>query len=199
MVKPHIPPDHTDPFLTTREAALLLGVTLRSVQLWVEAGTLQAGRTPGGHRRIRTSDVHTLAEKMGIKTAEPAANPLQTQLDDALRQLATQNTSIETLSAQLSDKKGEAERLLADWNALVDAIGSPTHGGAIGHARALRAEIERLRLQLPLICRDVEKLNMILCPEDWSDDDRLIDITERILARLDAIGVRSAGQEGGAA
>ena len=139
MTKSHIPQDHTDPFLTTREAALRLGVTLRSVQNYVERGDLHAGRTPGGHRRIRTSDVHALAEKMGIKTPEPVANQLQA------------------------------------------------------------AEIERLRLSLQLICADVERLDMALDPDDWAGDERMTDITARILARLDAIGVRSAGQEGGAA
>jgi len=61
------------------------------------------------------------------------------------------------------------------------------------------AEIERLRLSLPLICADVERLDMALDPDDWAGDERMTDITARILARLDAIGVRSAGQEGGAA
>ena len=37
---------------TTREAAELLGVSLRTVQLWVEKGTLSAWKTAGGHRRI---------------------------------------------------------------------------------------------------------------------------------------------------
>ena len=54
MTRSQTPHDPADPFLTTREAALLLGVTLRSVQNYVERGYLHAGRTPGGHRRIRT-------------------------------------------------------------------------------------------------------------------------------------------------
>lgn len=60
----------TDPFLTTKEAAQCLGVTLRTVQLWVNDGRLQAARTPGRHRRIRTSDVRALQEAMGIKPAK---------------------------------------------------------------------------------------------------------------------------------
>jgi excisionase family DNA binding protein len=43
--------------LTTREAARLLGVSLRTVQLWVEGGVLSAWKTPGGHRRISQSSV----------------------------------------------------------------------------------------------------------------------------------------------
>ncbi|WP_434089560.1 MerR family transcriptional regulator [Neopusillimonas aromaticivorans] len=38
--------------ISTREAADRLGVSVRTVQLWVESGVLDAWKTPGGHRRI---------------------------------------------------------------------------------------------------------------------------------------------------
>jgi len=38
--------------LSTRQAAQILGVSVRTIQLWVEQGLLQAWKTPGGHRRI---------------------------------------------------------------------------------------------------------------------------------------------------
>jgi excisionase family DNA binding protein len=41
-----------DELMTTREAAEALGVAVRTVQLWVEAGVLTAWKTAGGHRRI---------------------------------------------------------------------------------------------------------------------------------------------------
>lgn len=69
MSRPHFAQDPVDPLLTTREAALQLGVSLRTVQLWVEAGTLPAGRTPGGHRRIRLSAVEALAQRSGLRAA----------------------------------------------------------------------------------------------------------------------------------
>jgi excisionase family DNA binding protein len=43
-------PAHDD--VTTIEAARLLGLAVRSVQLMVDRGDLQAWKTPGGHRRI---------------------------------------------------------------------------------------------------------------------------------------------------
>lgn len=67
MSRPHFAQDPVDPLLTTREAAMRLGVSLRTVQLWVEAGTLPAGRTPGGHRRIRLSAVEALAQRSGLR------------------------------------------------------------------------------------------------------------------------------------
>jgi excisionase family DNA binding protein len=75
MSRPHFAQDPLDPLLTTREAAVRLGVSLRTVQLWVEAGTLPAGRTPGGHRRIRLSAVEALAQRSGLRAA---AQPMTT-------------------------------------------------------------------------------------------------------------------------
>lgn len=52
--------------VTTREAAKLLGISLRTAQLWVEAGILKAWKTVGGHRRIlRTSVDELLAQRKG--------------------------------------------------------------------------------------------------------------------------------------
>lgn len=56
-----------DKTLTTREASVLLGVSLRTVQLWVEAGVLNAWKTQGGHRRISAESVEqVLAERDNI-------------------------------------------------------------------------------------------------------------------------------------
>lgn len=47
-------------FWSTREAAGRLGVSLRTVQLWAEAGVLKAWKTAGGHRRIMRHSVEQL-------------------------------------------------------------------------------------------------------------------------------------------
>lgn len=52
-----------DDYVTTREAALLLGVSLRTIQLWVESGVLKAWKTAGGHRRIPRSAVAKLLKQ----------------------------------------------------------------------------------------------------------------------------------------
>jgi excisionase family DNA binding protein len=60
-------------FCTTREAATLLGVSVGTVQLWVESGLLQAWKTAGGHRRVMRDSLETLLHKKPEKTpAEPA-------------------------------------------------------------------------------------------------------------------------------
>lgn len=57
---------------STREAADRLGVSLRTVQLWSEAGLLRAWKTPGGHRRILTSSVDELLQRRGGEIARRA-------------------------------------------------------------------------------------------------------------------------------
>lgn len=74
--------------LTTREAALRLGVSLRTVQLWVEADILPAARTPGGHRRIPYNAVEALALSTGLGGEPVPRSALQryeaqvTEVDD---------------------------------------------------------------------------------------------------------------------
>lgn len=50
-------------FCTTREAATQLGVSVGTVQLWVESGLLQAWKTAGGHRRVLRDSVEGLLHK----------------------------------------------------------------------------------------------------------------------------------------
>ncbi|MBT8091721.1 MAG: excisionase family DNA-binding protein [Gammaproteobacteria bacterium] len=55
----------------TREAAEILGVSVRTVQLWVENGSLEAWKTPGKHRRIFRSSVEALLAKRDSDKTEP--------------------------------------------------------------------------------------------------------------------------------
>jgi excisionase family DNA binding protein len=62
--------------MTTRQAGETLGVAVRTVQLWVEAGVLPAWRTAGGHRRIARSAVEKLlAERQSDLRPTPAHPP----------------------------------------------------------------------------------------------------------------------------
>lgn len=65
---------------STKEAASLLGVSHRTVQLWVEGGVLQAWKTAGGHRRILLSSVHRLVAQrnQAVRHGAPAAAPADT-------------------------------------------------------------------------------------------------------------------------
>lgn len=66
----------TDPVITTREAARLLGVAVSTAQLWMESGAIASWKTPGGHRRCLSSAVHQWMEKGSDRSVAP-----QVQLD----------------------------------------------------------------------------------------------------------------------
>ncbi len=86
-----------DELMTTREVGEVLGVAVRTVQLWVESGVLPAWRTAGGHRRIARSAVERLTRERSDMLAPvvhgmaaPSTRPLRLLVveDDAdLRQL----------------------------------------------------------------------------------------------------------------
>jgi len=50
-------------YCSTSHAAELIGVSHRTIQLWVESGLLEAWKTAGGHRRISLLSVHKLLDQ----------------------------------------------------------------------------------------------------------------------------------------
>ena len=66
-----------DAYVSTTEAADLLGISLRTAQLWVESGVLLAWKTSGGHRRILRQSVDALlaerARQFGAVTKKSTA------------------------------------------------------------------------------------------------------------------------------
>lgn len=65
----------TDDLISTTEASKMLGVSIRSVQLWVESGSLPAWRTAGGHRRIARSTIEALLEQRRQAVSQPPTEP----------------------------------------------------------------------------------------------------------------------------
>ncbi|MBZ8140243.1 DNA-binding protein [Rubrivivax gelatinosus] len=58
---------------STLEVARLLGMAVRSVQMMVDRGELEAWKTPGGHRRISRDSVQRWREGRRSGPARPAA------------------------------------------------------------------------------------------------------------------------------
>lgn len=50
-------------YRSTREAAEILGVSPKTVQLWVESGVLQAWKTAGGHRRVTLESIRSIVRQ----------------------------------------------------------------------------------------------------------------------------------------
>lgn len=63
---------------STREVAQVLGLAVRSVQLMVDRGELEAWKTSGGHRRIARSSVMQWLAKRGSQVPTPPGTPAGT-------------------------------------------------------------------------------------------------------------------------
>lgn len=81
-----------DDLMTTREAGEVLGVAVRTVQLWVESGVLPAWRTAGGHRRIARSAVDKLIAERSQVIAQPVVkNEASASQDRPLKLLVVED------------------------------------------------------------------------------------------------------------
>jgi len=68
-------------YLTTGEVASRCQVSVGTVKNWIEAGQLEAFRTPGGHFRIRASALRRFQAAFGF-AAEPDEGPKILLVDD---------------------------------------------------------------------------------------------------------------------
>lgn len=78
-----------DEFLSTSEAARLLGISVGTVQQMVESGTLTAWKTAGGHRRIYSSSVRAM-----LGAAIPASEA-QAEADASLSVLVVDDDPVQ--------------------------------------------------------------------------------------------------------
>lgn len=70
-------------FLTTREAAERLGVTVNSIKAWIREERLPALRTPGGHHRIREADLLEFQSRLtAVLRAPGTSRPRILVVDD---------------------------------------------------------------------------------------------------------------------
>ena len=76
-------------YCTTRKAAELLDVSLRTAQLWVESGLLEAWKTRGGHRRISITSVEKL-----LADKQDRSNLTVKEPSDRLKLLVAEDDSV---------------------------------------------------------------------------------------------------------
>ncbi|MDD5296136.1 MAG: response regulator [Rhodocyclaceae bacterium] len=84
---------HSRQFCTTREAANRLGIALRTAQLWVDSGILEAWKTEGGHRRISLASVEKLANSKDAPAPRISDSPLLDEQNE-LRILVVEDDNI---------------------------------------------------------------------------------------------------------
>jgi excisionase family DNA binding protein len=81
---------NSDSLLTSHQVGKLLQVNPSSINKWVKDGLMRAFRTPGGHRRIRASDLVVFLNKHEMPIPRSLAGAVRKRLlivDDDPRQL----------------------------------------------------------------------------------------------------------------
>jgi len=150
------PPDGQ--FVTTQEAARLLGVSVRTIQLWVENGALHAWKTAGGHRRIARASVeelrHQQREVIATVTGLKVLKVLVVEDNPVYLELYRMKIESWQLAAAVTTAKNGFEGLLA-----------------IG---AIKAEV--MITDLPLV--GLNGFMMIRALQQWSPDLQIVVVTD---------------------
>jgi len=113
---------------STRKAADMLGVSQRTVQLWVESGFLNAWKTPGGHRKITLSSINKVLQDRlaSIQPELPSDNEefciLYVEEDEALKTLFKNFISRSKYKVKLHLASNGFEGLVALGKSKVDLL-----------------------------------------------------------------------------
>jgi excisionase family DNA binding protein len=106
-------------FCTTREASALLGVSVGTIQLWVESGLLEAWRTAGGHRRVLRESIDRLVR------AAPSTESPSSSVETLAGNAPVEDTSARPLILVVEDDRSLLklyEVQLSKWNIGVDYV-----------------------------------------------------------------------------
>lgn len=109
--------------MTTSDVARELGVTVRSVQLWVEQGALEGWKTPGGHRRITRESFNRLVKSRANNRSPSSGDTTDLRVvivEDDSALLMLYRKSIETWKLPIS-----LECLISAVEALISISKSP--------------------------------------------------------------------------
>ena len=99
---------------TVNQVSELLQVSPQTIVNWIEAGKLQAYRTPGGHRRIKKSDLEEFSRKHNMPVFE--TSPAMDEEDRKMKKILVVDDDqviVETITAGLEEDPHEYEVITA--------------------------------------------------------------------------------------
>ena len=161
-------------YCTTREAAKMLGVSLRTVQLWAESGLVEAWKTEGGHRRISRTSVQRLLQGDNYPLPKLA---VPEQRFERLKILVVEDDSV-LLKLY--------KTVIASWNLPVDLITAGT--GVEGLIRVGRDTPDLMITDLSMPGMDGFELIRSLATSSFREGMEIVVVTG-----LDAADVKARG------
>ena len=105
-----------------------------------------------------------------------------------MRKLEAATNLIAHTAARVADQQEELNRVLSDWNALKCAIGSPSNGGAVGHAKAIVARVAELEQQVAassMCSEDAKAAQRMLMGETFPE--AILRLEKQVAALADAL------------
>ena len=135
-----------DELLTTREAAVALGISVSTARRWSDEGRLKTTKTSGGHRRFRVADLRGLARPRAPGPAAPgraAARALPAtrrgprRARHAARTATRRSTRAARPAGSLAIRRGRSSS--NGFEALAAASRSGRYDGAVAATRVLVA------------------------------------------------------------
>jgi excisionase family DNA binding protein len=87
--------EETSEWLSLTQASEMLGVHPTTLRRWADAGDIPCFRTPGGHRRFRTTDLTAWMEGTKTAPALPSDALVQTAVGYTRQEMAEQRVSAE--------------------------------------------------------------------------------------------------------
>ncbi|MBU1364195.1 MAG: response regulator [Gammaproteobacteria bacterium] len=166
--------EQVNSYLTTREAAKSLGISLRTAQLWVENGQLDAWKTDGGHRRISRASVQRL-----LDGAPPAAmtDIFVPPSPERIRVLVVEDDSI-LLKLY--------KTVIASWNLPIDVI---TAGNGIdGLIRVGKDAPDLMITDLSMPGMDGIQLIRLLAASSFREGLEIVVVSGLDKPQIDALG-----------
>ena len=167
--------DNPTGLITAKQAAQFLGVTVQTIKNYIYSGKLKSYKTPGGHHRLKVSDLEELAPQK----SNPSRQELLEQYDQFYRDyIDTIGALLDAVDARDGIISGHCQRVAK-------------HACAIGEAiELLPATLSKL--ELAALLHDVGK---IMIPEQiLGKPGKLTDQETSIIRQHPELGERIVGE-----